>query len=50
LALTVNGSERTLDEGISMLSTILQADPLNDEARYCLDYARGRKNAVSRYC
>lgn len=50
VALTMNGSERTLDEGICMLSTILRADPLNEEARYCLDYARSRKNKVSRYC
>jgi tetratricopeptide (TPR) repeat protein len=49
-ALTMTGSERALDEGIFMLSTILRADPLNEEARYCLDYARSRKNKASWYC
>ena len=40
VALTMDGSGRTLDEGIGMLSTVLQADPFNNEARSSLDYAR----------
>jgi len=40
VALTMDGSGRSLDEGIGMLSSVLQADPFNDEARSCLDFAR----------
>ncbi len=50
MALAMNGSERALDEGIMMLSKILDADPFNDEARHCLNYARGKKSKVSEYC
>lgn len=39
-ALTMEGSGRALEEGITMLSSVLQADPFNDEVRFCLDYAR----------
>jgi tetratricopeptide (TPR) repeat protein len=39
-ALTMEGSGWALDEGIIMLSTVIQNDPFNDEARSCLDYAR----------
>jgi tetratricopeptide (TPR) repeat protein len=49
MALTIDGSGRALDEGISMLANILQADPLNEEARRCLDYARGLKTKATRY-
>jgi tetratricopeptide (TPR) repeat protein len=48
-ALTMDGSGRALDEGISMLSSVLQADPFNDEARSCLDYARKIKGRAINY-
>jgi tetratricopeptide (TPR) repeat protein len=38
MALTMEGSG-ALDEGIMMLSSVLQSDPFNDAARSCLDYA-----------
>lgn len=44
MALTMYGSGRALDEGIMMLSSVMQADPYNDEARSCLDYARKIKS------
>ncbi|OPY25288.1 MAG: photosystem I assembly protein Ycf3 [Methanocella sp. PtaU1.Bin125] len=50
VALAEKGPARAVDEGIVMLSAILQADPLNEEARHSLDYARGRKSTVLRHC
>jgi tetratricopeptide (TPR) repeat protein len=44
MALTMHGSGHALDEGIMMLSSVIQADPYNDEARSCLDYAREIKS------
>lgn len=44
MALTMYGSGHALDEGIMMLSSVIQADPYNDEARSCLDNAREIKS------
>ena len=46
MALATKGTGRALDEGITMLSSVLQVDPFNDVARSCLDSAcklRGQK-------
>jgi tetratricopeptide (TPR) repeat protein len=40
MALATKGTGRALDEGITMLSSVLQTDPFNDAARSCLDSAR----------
>lgn len=39
MALAAKGTGRALEEGITMLSSVLQADPFNDAARSCLDSA-----------
>ncbi len=45
-ALTMDDSGRSLDEGITMLSSVLQTDPFNDDVRSCLDHARAIKGRV----
>jgi tetratricopeptide (TPR) repeat protein len=40
MALATKGTGRMLDEGITMLASVLQVDPFNDAARSCLDSAR----------
>lgn len=39
MALTTESSGRGLEEGIKLLSSVLQTDPFNDEVRSRLDYA-----------
>jgi hypothetical protein len=46
MALARKGTGRALDEGITLLSSVVQIDPFNDAARSCLDSAcklRGQK-------
>jgi tetratricopeptide (TPR) repeat protein len=44
IALTMAGSPRTVDEGIGLLNDLLRTDPLNDDARSCLDSAVRQKS------
>jgi tetratricopeptide (TPR) repeat protein len=44
MALATKGTGRSLDEGITMLTSVLQVDPFNDAARSCLDSARKQRS------
>jgi predicted Zn-dependent protease len=49
IALLIGGSAGNIEQAITVLNDVLSADPLNDDARCCLDSARKLRGLTAEY-